>query len=55
MLRMGVHLSQYCADPVVLHAQLLNPLLIVGADLVDEADHEFIRVRLGPWHLLLLI
>ena len=34
VLSMGVHLSQHSADPVVLHAQLLNPLLVVGTGLV---------------------
>ena len=40
MLSMGVHLSQHSADSVVLHAQLLNPLLVIGACLVRD------------WHVL---
>ena len=36
VLSMGVHLSQHCADPVVLHAQLLYPLLVVGTCLVRD-------------------
>ena len=40
VLSMGVHLSQHCSDPVVLHAQLLDPLLIVCACLVRD------------WHVL---
>jgi len=33
VLSMGVHLSQHSADPVVLHAQFLNPLLVVSTGL----------------------
>src|SRR5690606_4304701 len=40
VLSMGVHLSQHSADSVVLHAQLLNPLLVIGACLVRD------------WHVL---
>ena len=34
VLSMGVHLSQHSADPVVLDAEFLDPLLVVGAGLV---------------------
>jgi len=34
VLSVGVHLSQYSADPVVLDAEFLDPLLVVGAGLV---------------------
>ena len=34
VLSMGVHLSQHGADPVVLYAEFLYPLLVVGTGLV---------------------
>ena len=34
VLSMGVHLCQHCADLVVLHAEFLDPLLVIGAGLV---------------------
>ena len=34
VLGMGIHLSQHSSDPVVLYAELLDPLLVVSSGLV---------------------
>ena len=36
VLCMSVHLSQHSADPVVLDAEFLDPLLVIGAGLVRD-------------------
>ena len=40
MLGMGIHLCQYATNLVILHAELVNPLLVIGACLVRD------------WHVL---
>ena len=46
VLGMGVHLSQHSADPVVLYAEFLYPLLVVCAGLVRDG-HVFELSFLG--------